>query len=56
MERAVEATTANVRAATAYLLNAFQDVSTPMAIIGGFSVSLRGCTRGVKGLDIAASD
>ncbi|ERF70424.1 hypothetical protein EPUS_04702 [Endocarpon pusillum Z07020] len=56
MERAVEATTANVRAATAYLFNAFQDVSTPMAIIGGFSVSLRGCTREVKGLDIAASE
>ena len=55
MERAAEATTANVRAATAYLFNAFRDVSTPMAIIGGFSVSLRGCTREVMGLDIAAS-
>ncbi|KAF7513243.1 hypothetical protein GJ744_010639 [Endocarpon pusillum] len=55
MERAVQATTASVRAATAYLFNAFQEVCTPMAIIGGLSVSLRGCTREIKGLEIAAS-
>jgi hypothetical protein len=55
MARSDKANSANARAAIVYLNDVLQHGRPgPWAVIGGFSVSLRGCKRAINHVDIAA--